>query len=1039
MKEVSVAYSNVTIPTYPWGGSDREAPFIREFTPRGQPVYPYTSQEKISEEKEDRTYKTVLMENEFLKLTFLPEMNGKLYSAFDKVNKKEIFYNNPQIKPSLFGLRGAWCANGVEYNFPNSHSTTTLEPIEFQVVKHEDGSASFICGDCEQVSRMLWSVEVTLRPGSAAIEMLTRLYNRTELPKRFYYWMNAAVPLYPETQFIYPESTRRLYTHPPMDISRIAYLDYPLHKGKDISMFKNIPQHFPVFAETMSEDFFGVYHHHLGYGLVHVADHALVRGRKIWMFGNARDGRIWIDLLTDSKIDYCEVQTGPFSLQSDYRMLQPGRMHVQNDTWFPVCGLGGFNAASEKIAANIVRTEKGVNVKVNSAYALNALSLRVMSEGNCVAEKMFSCDVLKTVELDLPCDFSGDFSVAVSGEHGNILLSYNSKRIENDAEPSPVSVKECSEDIEGRYWEEQGWPARAYEIYSGVSSGNAIIAKARIDMDSALFDKALDSLEKLLLYDSENAGALFFAAICLKRKGELRKAERYLSRCADNALFTQDASIQLAEISLMQKKYQEAVTRLEHFASNSPQLPYPLALLALAFRKNGDAARALSVLEKAEKIIPFEPLVPGEIFFLNDPEILKTMRFQMLLETVTTYMNINEYADALEILNAYIAAGNEMKPLLLYYKSFLENNSTAMEFPEEKWDFVFRCESEKVLKAALTGNEGDRDAILYHLGNFYAYKRRWDNALACWHEVKGKCKPLALRCEGLYWWKITGNLKKACACYETASSFAACGAKTLWEYDHLLSETDDISGRIENLEKHENTVLLDKRLLLRKADALVSAARPEEAMEILENNRFPLCEGKILPRLLYEDACWQLAERLKEIKKPDEALAYLMRPLAYPENLGVGKPAANMTAEWHWRCGKHCLDNGDHRRAEEFFKNGTDAGEGIPIDFFPLKKLVWTHDNESIDVAAWLNLLFRMLCCLELKMDYEYENLYFLIKSFLDSNAEENRLDEREPALLKFFFDAITGGKSDTPPELANKVLYSRIFKTAESLRNQST
>jgi len=70
MKKVRIENSFLEIPTYPWKGEDREAPFVREFTPRGQPIYPYKPLEGLSWKSKLKKYKCVIFENEFLKLSF---------------------------------------------------------------------------------------------------------------------------------------------------------------------------------------------------------------------------------------------------------------------------------------------------------------------------------------------------------------------------------------------------------------------------------------------------------------------------------------------------------------------------------------------------------------------------------------------------------------------------------------------------------------------------------------------------------------------------------------------------------------------------------------------------------------------------------------------------------------------------------------------------------------------------------------------------------------------------------------------------------
>jgi tetratricopeptide (TPR) repeat protein len=424
--------------------------------------------------------------------------------------------------------------------------------------------------------------------------------------------------------------------------------------------------------------------------------------------------------------------------------------------------------------------------------------------------------------------------------------------------------------------------------------------------------------------------------------------------------------------------------------------------------------------------MPFEPLLIGECFIQENHGTLKGLRAQMLIEILCRYINLNERDDALQILNAYLKEENNTMPLLLHYKAFLENK-TPPENTDGKWDFISRIESANVLRYAIDKNPEDYSS-LYHLGNFYAHKRRWEDALACWRKVKGNCKSLALRGEGVYWWKIKGDMEQASESYRQAAEHEDCGAKTLWEYDHLLDEKNDNETRVRLFEEHADLASSDKRLLLRKADALVSLGKAEEAMEILLKNSFPLCEGKILPRLLFEDACWQIAERHRENNDFDKALENMMKPMAYPENLGVGKPASNMEAEWFWRCGKLCQEKGNQEKANEFFKRGADPGNGIPIDFFPLKNLVWQHDSEMIELPVWINILFRADCLKELQMQDESEKTFSYARSFIEDKLKEERENEPELKVLKHLLDVLSGEKTEsswTP----QKIPYTRFLQ----------
>jgi tetratricopeptide (TPR) repeat protein len=1009
-QNVAVNYGSMELPTYGWEKADPEPAFIREFTPRNQPIYPYTTQERISTTRELRTYKTVIFENDYLVVTFLPELNGRIYSAYDKINDRQMFYNNPVIKPCLFGLRGAWAAVGVEYNFPNSHSTTTLEPVPWMVEQHTDGSASFICGNIEHVSGMAWSVRVTLHPNHAVLEMESRLHNGTEFPHRFYYWINAAVPAYPDTQFIYPPSTRRLYTHPPMDISSLAYVDYPIHKGCNISFYKNVTRHFPVFAETIRDDFFGVYHHNLNSGLVHIADHTLVRGRKIWMFGNARDGKIWMDLLTENGVDYCELQSGPFTLQSDYRLLEPGHMHIQRELWYPVAGLDGFNAASEHLAANVIRSDRQVTLHLNATRLLEKVTIYVREGDRTIATATTSLDVLKpqTVTFDIDRTVEpGRFSVCINDHEGMPLLRYQ----------DDVNIADCDKLVaqknedplaQGLYLEQQGYSAEALQTYSnGKENTDCRLSIGRLKAASGQFDEALDDLHTVLAVEPDNAHAHYYAGLCHKHLGENDSASQHFSRCADLKSLAYNAVMQLAEIAVLQKQYDRAFTRLDSLTERSKSTSDAWALKAYVLRKKGQFDAARKSLSMAREIFPFDPLTIGESRFFDQKNFSNIFSHVNILDIVCRYISLNDFHEAMNVFDDYLKKNDKKSQSALgtYYHAWLGRQIAKPIDPTTQssvWDLPFHLESEIVLKDALA-IDADDDMARYYLGSFYASKGRWTQAITSFQAVTDKrYKYLASRACGLFWWKIKKDPQHAISFYEEALALESCTSKTLWEYDCLLEELKQSEKRLKMLASHRNMIVEDNRLLLRQAAALIASGDPDEALRILESNHFALCEGKHLSRSLFERACYDLAYTHEKAGDLSKAFACYRRPLTYPENLGVGKPAANMEAEWWYWSGMVLQKIGEIEKAQEYFEMGSRSGQELEIDFFPLQNVIPQHGPDQVDVGYWLNQLFRALCSFESGKNRQGQSLIERLDSFVQTKLADQRGGEPEVALLYF-------------------------------------
>ena len=173
--------------------------------------YPYALRNALTGSTRVEHYRALFLENEYLKVTVLPELGGHLYSCLDKISGREMFYANKTIKKALIGYRGAWAAFGIEFNFPVSHNWMSMSPVSSAIVSNADGSASIWVGDVNAVFGSSWRVELRLRPGRAVLEQHTILANQSDARHRYYWWTNAAVQVEDDSRLIYP--THLMATH----------------------------------------------------------------------------------------------------------------------------------------------------------------------------------------------------------------------------------------------------------------------------------------------------------------------------------------------------------------------------------------------------------------------------------------------------------------------------------------------------------------------------------------------------------------------------------------------------------------------------------------------------------------------------------------------------------------------------------------------------------------------------------------------------------------------------------------------------------
>lgn len=266
--------------------------------------YPYFQYDGSSAAATTQTWTAVVMENEKVRVTILPEIGGKVWGALDKRTQREFIYFNHAVKFRNIAMRGPWCSGGIEFNFGiMGHSPTTATPVDWMTRENPDGSVSCFVSATEYINRTTWQVEVVLPSDADFFTTKTTWFNGSNLPQPYYQWMTAAYTargnpelLFPGTAYIGHDGDAHSW---PID-----------DKGRDLHVYGNnafggsksyhvLNGNPSLFAVWWPEDKFGSYH---------CSD--VKYGRKIWLWALSRQGGIWEDLLTDTDGQYVELQSG---------------------------------------------------------------------------------------------------------------------------------------------------------------------------------------------------------------------------------------------------------------------------------------------------------------------------------------------------------------------------------------------------------------------------------------------------------------------------------------------------------------------------------------------------------------------------------------------------------------------------------------------------------------------------------------------------------------------------------------------------------
>ncbi len=403
--KVKVWEEKVMIPTYEIGKPDKNPMFLEKRVYQGSSgkVYPHPVIDKIYDTKTDKEYKAVFLENDFIKVMLLPEIGGRIQRATDKTNGYDFVYYNQVIKPALVGLVGPWISGGIEFNWPQHHRPSTFDEVDYTYYENEDGSATVIMSEIENMFRTKGMARFTLYPDRTYIEIKAQLYNRTDVPQTFLWWANPAVAVNDNTRSIFPPDVTTVMDHgkrasSTFPIATGTYYKVDYSRGVDISRYKNLPVPTSYMAAKSDYDFVGGYDDGVNAGILHVADHHVAPGKKQWTWGCGDFGKAWDRNLTDSDGPCVELMTGCFTdNQPDFTFIAPMEEKRFTQYFMPYKKIGTVHNATKDLAMNF---ENGA-VHLYASGNIGEITVQAMKNGVATQSENIVLLPSETIEIKI--------------------------------------------------------------------------------------------------------------------------------------------------------------------------------------------------------------------------------------------------------------------------------------------------------------------------------------------------------------------------------------------------------------------------------------------------------------------------------------------------------------------------------------------------------------------------------------------------------------------------------------------------------------
>ena len=978
--KVALTEKWVSMPTYTVAPPDKNPIFYRNEAYQGaaKHYYPLKLNDQYINERVEKEWKTVVLENEYIELGITPEIGGKLYYATDKTNNYHFIYKNSVVRPSNIGMTGAWVSGGIEWCVLHHHRASTFLPMDYTTVENEDGSKTIWVAENEPRHGMRWTIGITVFPGKSYFKAEGRIHNSSPFTHTFLNWANVAVHVNNNYQTIFPPSTQVVTFHSKTDftlwpIAKAGYRN--INEGTDISWWKNVVNSSSFFVHDLQEDFMGGYDHGKNAGTVHFGDHNIVKGAKLWEWGSGPSGQATEGRLTENDGPYAEIMVGAYSdNQPDYSWIKPYEVKQWEQYWFPVREIQGFKYANLNGAVNLEERNEKNKFKVFLAYystgKVENAKVILKNKNNVVFEKniVISPDkpFTETIKLAGTYKLADLYTQLVNNDNNELLIEYQLiERQPVDVVPEPwrgypepsklTTIEELyltGKRVEQFYaprYDPMNWYKAALEKDSGdirtnTAIGNLYLKNGDYNAARQYFAKAIERLTNDYTVPSTHE-ALYLQGLTLRNLNLLAEAENIFYRATWDYAFHSAAYFQLAELSCAKNDFTKALHQINESLWTNGRNNSAITLKASIQRRMGDFEGAIATLNVIAGADPLDFRIKNEYYLIakesgnnrKADNLIVSLNKEMrdyddnYLTLAIGYLNNGLLAEAENALRRF--KGNN--PFFNYYLGYIfdryGDNVEALKYfrsaANQSVDYIFpyRLGTVDVLNTALKYNPTDGNAY-YFLGNIL-YEKQPEAAMENWENAIQQNPELAIAYRNLGWgyYHHYDNIPEAIARYEKAIALNKGEALYFTELSELYERNNvPIETRIKIFEGNTDVVKNRDDSYQWFIENLILTGEAEQAVELLAGANFAYQEGSSRARNIRINANLIMGKQYFEKKEYKKALDYFHNAQITKEEAGIDRLGDQaIQVDYHIGLANEAL--GNRSKANTYFKNANQA------------------------------------------------------------------------------------------------------------------
>lgn len=865
-------------------------------------IYPYYRYDGFTEKSEKRLWKIVELENDFLKIKLFPEIGGKIWSVMDKTNGKELFYDNDVVKFRDISLRGPWTSGGIEFNYGVvGHAPSCSFPVDYMTKMNENGSASCFIGVLDLLTRARWTVEINLPKDKGCFITRSFWHNSTSETQPYYNWVNTGVLAKEDLEFIYPGKYNIRHDG--------VALPWPMDSSRNKNLTRWIENNF---ASSKSyhimgshSPYFGAYWASEDVGMMQYANRDDKLGRKIFSWALSDQGNIWKELLTDSKEQYVELQSGRLFNQNmvvssltPFKQIgfMPYATDIWTEYWFPYKGTKGVSNVNLDGVVHVCQNNGIFSLWLYPLQTTEDTLKFYNKKGELLFTQQVSLKIAKTYEYQSP--LSKTDSVHSIRLCNQILWSSESVDLERPVDKNDQFNWNTAQGqyLRGRDLSGLRLYAQA-EIFIRKALGydpcfvSALTEMSRLFYHKMDYDSAFHYAYKALSVDTYDPAANFeYGRAALKQEKYYDALDGFevaaLSLPYRSAAFTE-----LSKMYLLRKEYAKAVEYAEKSLINNCHNIESLQLLCVLNRLLGNEnqstyyAGQIALTDPLNHFVRFEAYLQNKIPLLQEAfqnSIKSEMPEQVYLELGIWYQSIGLKENALSLFS--LAPSH---PMIAYWEAFLKNDITALTKAENldpEFIFPFREESAQVFEWAI--DKGSEWKASYYLSLLYAFRNNKEKALELLNALGDKP-------DFAPFYIVRARFASAVETEKDIQKAISLNPSE-WRYVHELThyylsnkEPEKALRTIAPFYKKKLSHFPTASLFAR---TLIKNKQYKDAEKVLSDIHILPFEGARDGRLLYQETKLMLAAEALNTGNLKLASQKIEEARFWPRNLGVGKP-----------------------------------------------------------------------------------------------------------------------------------------------------